>query len=388
MIRAARKLADCWCDHIGPAPKKTWYDGHEELEQALVRLANFVDAEDGPGKGDKYLRSGQVPPSSAAATASGTTRATCPSCISMKRPGTPCGPRISIRAWPAWRCGRATSIIKAPCSRIWQNIVNKRYYVTGGIGSGETSEGFGANYSLPNNAYCESCANCGLLFFENKMNAIWHDARYADLYEDTYYNAILGDVDLDGEELHVYQRAGFQREALSVARLPLLRRQHPADAAAIADLDVFHRQGFALRQYVCRQQGHGGRSGRHEGRDRAKDRLSVEGTRGDHRPPGEGEAVHDSSCDPRARREPALHECPTPHVLHFASWQLHQRRRRYADRREVGGHDRPRRIHGHLAEVEGRRSDRVRIAACARNASKPTSASAPIAGGWRSATGR
>ena len=41
------------------------------------------------------------------------------------------------------------------------NIVNKKYYVTGGIGSGETSEGFGANYSLPNNAYCESCANCG-----------------------------------------------------------------------------------------------------------------------------------------------------------------------------------------------------------------------------------
>ena len=55
MYRAARRLADCWCDHIGPAPKKSWYDGHEELEQALVRLGKFVDAEEGPGKGRKYI---------------------------------------------------------------------------------------------------------------------------------------------------------------------------------------------------------------------------------------------------------------------------------------------------------------------------------------------
>ena len=55
MYRAARKLADCWYEHIGPPPKKTWYDGHEELEQALVRLVGLVDAEEGAGKGRKYL---------------------------------------------------------------------------------------------------------------------------------------------------------------------------------------------------------------------------------------------------------------------------------------------------------------------------------------------
>ena len=44
---------------------------------------------------------------------------------------------------------------------LWDNIVNKKYYLTGGIGSGETSEGFGPNYSLRNNAYCESCSSCG-----------------------------------------------------------------------------------------------------------------------------------------------------------------------------------------------------------------------------------
>jgi DUF1680 family protein len=67
------------------------------------------------------------------------------------------------------------------------------------VGSGETSEGFGKNFSLPNNAYCESCANCGELFFQTKMQMIFQDARYADLAEETIYNAILGDVDLDGQ---------------------------------------------------------------------------------------------------------------------------------------------------------------------------------------------
>jgi DUF1680 family protein len=78
-------------------------------------------------------------------------------------------------------------------------MVNKKYYVTGGIGSGETSEGFGPNYSLRNNAYCESCSSCGLVFFQYKLNMAYHDARYADLYELSLYNALLGATDLDGK---------------------------------------------------------------------------------------------------------------------------------------------------------------------------------------------
>ena len=75
---------------------------------------------------------------------------------------------------------------------LWNNMVNKKYYLTGGIGSGETSEGFGPNYSLRNNAYCESCSSAGLIFFQYKMNLAYHDAKYADLYEETMYNALLG----------------------------------------------------------------------------------------------------------------------------------------------------------------------------------------------------
>jgi DUF1680 family protein len=81
---------------------------------------------------------------------------------------------------------------------LWSSIVNRKYYVTGGVGSGETSEGFGKDYSLPNHAYCESCAGCGEVFFQHKMHLTYRDARYADLFEETIYNAILGSLDLEG----------------------------------------------------------------------------------------------------------------------------------------------------------------------------------------------
>jgi hypothetical protein len=81
---------------------------------------------------------------------------------------------------------------------LWDNLVNKKMYLTGGVGSGETAEGFGANYSLPNTAYCESCANCGNLFFQHKLNLAYQDAKYADLMEQVLYNGILGSLDLEG----------------------------------------------------------------------------------------------------------------------------------------------------------------------------------------------
>ena len=85
---------------------------------------------------------------------------------------------------------------------LWDNMVNRKYYVTGGIGSGETSEGFGPDYSLRNNAYCESCSSCGLIFFQYKLNLAYHDAKYADLYEETMYNALLGATDLEGKNFY------------------------------------------------------------------------------------------------------------------------------------------------------------------------------------------
>ena len=121
---------------------------------------------------------------------------------------------------------------------LWDNMVNKKYYVTGGVGSGETSEGFGPNYSLRNRAYCESCSSCGAIFFQWKMNLAYHDAKYADLYEETMYNALLGSTDLAGKVFYYTNPLDANVGAGAVAHLPVLRGQHSANPADDADLGV------------------------------------------------------------------------------------------------------------------------------------------------------
>ncbi len=161
-----------------------------------MRLSDLVDREDGRGKGDKYLklasfllqcrRNGDEYDQSH---------------LPVTRQYEAVGHAVRAAYLYSGMAGVAMKTgdvdLQSAVLSIWENLVNKRYYVTGGIGSGETSEGFGPNYSLPNNAYCESCSNCGEMFFQHKMNAIYHQSRFADLFEDTFYNAILGDVDLD-----------------------------------------------------------------------------------------------------------------------------------------------------------------------------------------------
>ena len=61
MYNAAKKLADCWYDNIGPAPKKPWYDGHEEMEQAHRSSRQVCESRRGAGKRREVHRAGQVP---------------------------------------------------------------------------------------------------------------------------------------------------------------------------------------------------------------------------------------------------------------------------------------------------------------------------------------
>jgi DUF1680 family protein len=198
---AAKKLADCWYNNLGPSPKKTWFDGHQEMEQALVRFARLVDRVEGAGQGQKYVELAKF-------------------LIDSRRGGSPYDqshlPAVqqyeavghAVRAGYLYSGMADIAMLahdldyqSAVCS-LCDNIVNKKYYVTGGIGSGETSEGFGPNYSLRNTGYCESCSGTGELFFQYKMNLMLREAKYADLFEETLFNAILGDIDLDGNNFY------------------------------------------------------------------------------------------------------------------------------------------------------------------------------------------
>ena len=86
------------------------------------------------------------------------------------------------------------------CIRLWNNMVEKRMYVTGGIGSSGISERFTTDYDLPNaNNYSETCASIGLALFGLRMARLQNDAGYIDIVERALYNTILDGIALDGK---------------------------------------------------------------------------------------------------------------------------------------------------------------------------------------------
>jgi len=83
--------------------------------------------------------------------------------------------------------------------KIWDNIVNKKLYITGGIGATGNGEAFGENYELPNmSAYCETCAAIGNVYLNYRLFLLHGEAKYYDVLERTLYNGLISGVSLDG----------------------------------------------------------------------------------------------------------------------------------------------------------------------------------------------
>lgn len=91
-----------------------------------------------------------------------------------------------------------SAYIKA-IDRIWENIVGKKMYITGGIGSTNQGEAFGRNYELPNmTAYCETCAAIGNVYVNHRLFLLHGDSKYYDVLERTLYNGVISGVSMDG----------------------------------------------------------------------------------------------------------------------------------------------------------------------------------------------
>lgn len=90
--------------------------------------------------------------------------------------------------------------LKTACERLWDNIVNKKMYITGGIGATHMGEAFSFNYDLPNDtAYAETCASIGLVFFARRMLEMQAQSKYANVLERALYNGVLSGMALDGK---------------------------------------------------------------------------------------------------------------------------------------------------------------------------------------------
>lgn len=83
--------------------------------------------------------------------------------------------------------------------RIWDNIVGKKLYITGGIGATASGEAFGKNYELPNmSAYCETCAAIGNVYMNYRLFLLHGESKYYDVLERSLYNGLISGVSLEG----------------------------------------------------------------------------------------------------------------------------------------------------------------------------------------------
>lgn len=97
-------------------------------------------------------------------------------------------------------CAYQDETLFLACERLYQNIVTKRMYITGGIGSSGVLERFTTDYDLPNDSdYAESCASIGLALFCRRMAQITGDASYIDTMEVALMNTVLSGIAMDGK---------------------------------------------------------------------------------------------------------------------------------------------------------------------------------------------
>lgn len=191
----AIKYADCVCREIGNGPEqKKYVPGHQIAEMALVKLYMvtgdkkyldqakfFLDTRGYTSRKDAYSQA-HKPVVEQDEAVGHAVRA-----VYM----------YSGMADVAAITGDS-SYIKA-IDKIWDNIVSKKIYVTGGIGARHAGEAFGNNYELPNqSAYCETCAAIGNVYMNYRLFLLHGDAKYFDVLERTLYNGLISGVSLDG----------------------------------------------------------------------------------------------------------------------------------------------------------------------------------------------
>lgn len=106
---------------------------------------------------------------------------------------------------------------KRALDKLWENMVSKKMYLTGGIGSSATGEAFGENYELPNSeAYAETCAAIANVFWNHRMFLLTGNSKYMDILERILYNGAISGVSLEGNSFfypNVLESSGTQRNA-------------------------------------------------------------------------------------------------------------------------------------------------------------------------------
>lgn len=218
VIEIARRLADCIEEHFGYEEGKIQgYDGHEEVEIGLMKLyhltgdkryltlSSFFLYE--RGRDSQFFEKQKQEDGGNETLIQGLDKFPL-SYFQMHKPlleqDTAEGHAVRL----IYMCTAMADVAEASgddrlldvCRKIWRNIVDKRMYITGGIGSTVIGESFTFDYDLPNDTmYCETCASVGLVFFAYQMLRNEICGEYGDVIERALYNTVLAGMALDGK---------------------------------------------------------------------------------------------------------------------------------------------------------------------------------------------
>jgi len=203
-LNVATKFANHLDRTFGPG-KRHWVAGHQEIELALVKLYHVTgnkkyldlahwlleERGHGHGKGRIWDNSERGP-------------AYCQDDVPVTKISDVKGHAVRAMYLYTGMADVAAEkdiphYVKA-LKRVWEDVALRNMYVTGGIGSTRQNEGFTEDYDLPNKtAYCETCASIGMVFWNNRMNLLTGESKYADILERSLYNGVLSGVSLEGD---------------------------------------------------------------------------------------------------------------------------------------------------------------------------------------------
>lgn len=234
---AAIKCADLLCDTFGPAPKRTWKNGHPGLEHALCRLGEAVNAEAGAGKGDKYIalarhfleHQHEIEPTDY-------NQSNKPALELTDAAGHAVRGTYFYTAMADIARLNGDAGFRGAADRLWTSAIHRKHYLTGGVGASHAGEAFDDDYVLPNNGYCESCAGCGLSFWSEQMHRLHRDARPCDVQERVLYNNVLGAVEQSGRNFYYQNPLTSRLARYSWHGCPCCVGNIPRTLIAIKDL--------------------------------------------------------------------------------------------------------------------------------------------------------
>lgn len=196
------RMTDHMMEVFGP-DKRHWVPGHEEIELALVKLYGVTDDEryltfsnwlleerghghgtkGGEGDWDPAYYQDQIPVREMTDISGHAVR-----CMYLF-----CG-MADVAALK-----QDTGYVQA-LNHLWDDVVLRNMYITGGIGSSRHNEGFTGDYDLPNyDAYCETCASVGMVLWNSRMNQLTGESKYIDVLERSMYNGALAGISMAGD---------------------------------------------------------------------------------------------------------------------------------------------------------------------------------------------